>query len=41
MSPKRIIKIFEEKEPLSGFGEMILGESLIKEGNIAGGINLI
>ncbi len=41
MSPKKIIKIFEEKEPLSGFGEMILGESLIKEGNIAGGINLI
>ena len=41
LSPKKIIKIFEEKEPLSGFGEMILGESLIKEGNIAGGINLI
>ena len=41
ISPKKIIKIFEEKEPLSGFGEMILGESLIKEGNIAGGINLI
>ncbi len=39
--PKEIIKFFEEKEPLSGFGEMILGESLIKEGNIAGGINLI
>ena len=41
ISPKKIIKIFEEKEPLSGFGEMILGESLIKEGNIAAGINLI
>ena len=41
ISPKKIIKIFEEKEPLSGFGEMILGESLINEGNIAGGINLI
>ena len=36
INPKKIIKIFEEKEPLSGFGEMILGESLIKEGNIAG-----
>ena len=41
INPKKIIKMFEEKEPLSGFGEMILGESLIKEGNIAGGINLI
>ena len=41
ISPKKIIKIFEEKEPLSGFGEMILGESLIKEGNTARGINLI
>ncbi len=41
ISPRKIIKIFEEKEPLSGFGEMILGESLIKEGNIARGINLI
>ncbi|MDA9745298.1 lytic transglycosylase domain-containing protein [Candidatus Pelagibacter sp.] len=41
ISPKKIIKIFEEKEPLSGFGEMILGESLIKEGNIGRGINLI
>ena len=41
LSPKKIIKMFEEKEPLSGFGEMILGESLINEGNIAGGINLI
>ena len=41
ISPKKIIKLFEEKEPLSGFGEMILGESLIKEGNIAAGINLI
>ena len=41
ISSKKILKIFEEREPLSGFGEMILGESLIKEGNIAGGINLI
>ena len=41
ISPKKIIKIFEERKPLSGFGEMILGESLIKEGNIAAGTNLI
>ena len=41
LSPSKIIKIFEEKKPLSGFGEMILGESLIKEGNLAGGIKLI
>ena len=41
INPKKIIKIFEEKKPLSGFGEMILGESLIKEGNVVDGINLI
>ena len=41
INPKRIIKIFQEKKPLSGFGEMILGESLIKEGNPVDGINLI
>ena len=41
INPKKIIKMFEEKEPLSGFGEMILGESFIKEGNTARGINLI
>ena len=41
INPKKIIKMFQEKKPLSGFGEMILGESLIKEGNVVDGINLI
>ena len=41
INPKKIIKMFEETSPLSGFGEMILGESFIKEGNLADGINLI
>ena len=41
INPKRIINIFEKKKPLSGFGKMILGESLIKEGNVVDGINLI
>ena len=41
INPKKIIKIFERKKPLSGFGEMILGESLIKEGDVVDGINLI
>ena len=40
-TPDEIINWFNKYQPMSGFGEMILGESLIKEGNIAGGINLI
>ena len=41
VSPKKIIKQFSEEEPLSGFGEMILGESYIINGESAKGINLI
>ena len=41
INSKKIINMFEQKEPLSGFGEMILGESLIIEGETAKGINLI
>ena len=41
INPKKIINMFEENKPLSGFGEMILGESLIKEGNLTNGIELI
>ena len=41
MSPKKIIKYFEIEKPLSGFGEMILGESYILVGEIDKGINLI
>ena len=41
VSPKKIIKKFSEEDPLSGFGEMILGESYIINGESAKGINLI
>ncbi len=41
VSPKKIIKKFSEEGPLSGFGEMILGESYIINGESAKGINLI
>ncbi len=38
---KQIIDLFNNKEPLSGYGEMMLGESLIKSGQIDKGISLI
>ena len=41
ISPKKIINWFGEKEPLSGYGEMILGESLILNGEISKGTKLI
>ena len=41
ISPKKIIKWFGNNEPLSGYGKLILGESLIATGNIKKGINLI
>jgi len=41
ISPKKIINWFDENEPLSGFGKLILGESLIAIGNISEGIKLI
>ena len=41
MSPKAIINYFENEKPLSGFGEMILGESYILTGEKIKGINLI
>jgi len=41
VSTKKIIKKFSEEEPLSSFGEMILGESYIINGESAKGINLI
>ena len=40
-SPKKIIKWFDGNEPLSGYGKLILGESLIATGNIPDGIKLI
>jgi soluble lytic murein transglycosylase len=40
-SPKKIVEWFENKEPLSGFGKIALGESLINLGNRSEGIRLI
>ena len=41
ISPKKIIAWFGLDEPLSGFGKIILGESLIKTGKTEKGISLI
>ena len=41
ISPKKIINWFGPNEPLSGFGKMVLGESLVIEGNTQKGISLI
>ncbi len=41
ISPKKIIDWFGTKEPLSGYGKLILGESLIAIGNIEKGKNYI
>ncbi len=41
ISDNQIINWFDGKEPLSGFGKMILGESLIRKGKIDKGISLI
>ena len=41
ISPKKIISWFAGNEPLSGFGKMILGESLILNGNTQKGIKYI
>ena len=41
VSPKKIINWFGTKEPLSGFGKMIQGESFILTGNPENGVKLI
>ena len=41
ISPKKIINWFGSSDPLSGFGEIILGESLILNGDDKRGIELI
>ena len=41
MSPKKIIEYFESEMPLSGFGEIVLGESYIATGEIKKGMDLI
>ena len=40
-SPEKIINWFNTHQPLSGFGKMVLGESLISIGDKSKGINLI
>ena len=40
-TPKKIINWFAQNEPTSGFGKLILGESLISIGNNQAGIKLI
>ena len=41
ISPKKIVDWFGVNEPLSGFGKMILGESIILNGNTQKGISYI
>jgi len=41
VSPTRIINWFKDTDPVSGFGNLMLGESLISKGEIEKGINLI
>jgi soluble lytic murein transglycosylase len=41
ISPKKIINWFNQNEPITGYGKMILGESYILTGNKAKGTNLI
>ena len=41
ITPDKIIDWFQFKDPLSGYGKMILGESYILIGNTTKGINLI
>jgi len=40
-TPDEIINWFQKYQPISGFGEMMLGESLIKNGNKEKGIKLV
>ena len=41
ISPNKIIGWFNSEEPLSGYGKLILGESLILIGDITKGTSLI
>ncbi len=41
VSPKKIINWFADKDPLSGYGQMILGESLVLIGEKSRGTDLI
>ncbi len=41
LSPQKIVNYFSIEKPLSGFGMLVLGESLIQLGNISEGTSLI
>ena len=41
ISPVKIVNLFENEKPLSGYGEMIYGESLIAQGNYELGVKFI
>ena len=41
ISPKKIINWFDQNEPATGYGKMILGESLVLTGDKAKGTKLI
>ena len=41
ISPVKIVNLFENEKPLSGYGEMIYGESLIAQGNYEPGVKFI
>ena len=41
ISEKRVIKLFEGKEPFSGYGKLMLGQSYLSEGKYEKGISLI
>ena len=41
ISPVKIVNLFENEKPLSGYGEMIYGESLIAKGNYELGVKFI
>jgi len=41
ISEKRVIKLFDGKEPFSGYGKLMLGQSYLSEGNHEKGISLI
>jgi soluble lytic murein transglycosylase len=41
ISDNRVIKLFDEKDPFSGYGKLMLGQSYLSKGNHEKGISLI
>ncbi len=41
ISDNRVIKLFDEKDPFSGYGKLMLGQSYLSKGNREKGISLI